>query len=83
MGLEWSIFGRIREARAEVPEADEEVCSVRIVVLCAMHAYRSGVDEEEDAIVELLWCLLEIAEDLGQKMLLVKSDVMYASYKRA
>lgn len=51
VGFEWSIFGRMREAREEVPEAAEDVCSVRIVVLWAIHAYSSGVEVEEDAIL--------------------------------
>lgn len=54
VGFEWSIFGRMREAREEVPEAAEEVCSVRMVVLWAMHAYSSGVEVEEDAIFLLV-----------------------------
>lgn len=44
-------MGRIREASEEVTEAAEEVCSVKIVVLWATQAYRSGVEEDEDAIV--------------------------------
>ena len=32
------IFGRTREAREEVWEDAELVCSLRMVVLCAMHA---------------------------------------------
>lgn len=34
----WVIFGRTREAREEVWEEAEVVCSVRMVVLWAMHA---------------------------------------------
>lgn len=32
-----SILGRTRDAREEVPEVAEVVCSVRMVVLWAMH----------------------------------------------
>ncbi len=32
-GDEWSILGRMRDAREEVLEAAEVVCSVRMVVL--------------------------------------------------
>lgn len=32
-GNEWSILGRIRDARDEVLEAAEVVCSVKMVVL--------------------------------------------------
>ena len=34
----WLILGRTRPAREEVPEEADEVCSVRMVVLWAMHA---------------------------------------------
>lgn len=39
-GVEWEILGRIRVARfkAEVEDVPGEECSVRIVVLWAMHA---------------------------------------------
>jgi hypothetical protein len=50
-GEEWSIFGRMREARDDACELADEVCSVRMVVLRAIHAYSSGVEEDEDAIV--------------------------------
>lgn len=47
------ILGRTREAREEVCDVAEVVCSERMVVLCAMQAYRKGVggvDEEAIAI---------------------------------
>lgn len=37
-GEEWSIFGRMTEAREELLEAAEVVCSVSIVVLWAIQA---------------------------------------------
>lgn len=40
--MEWSILGRIREAREEVALAAEVVCSVRIVVLYAMQELEEG-----------------------------------------
>ena len=38
--MEWEIFGRITEAseEADVDEVPGEVCSVRMVVPCAIHA---------------------------------------------
>jgi len=36
-GDEWSILGRMSEARDEVCDEAEVVHSLRIVVLCAMH----------------------------------------------
>ena len=49
------ILGRTRDASEEVADEAEVVCSVRIVVLCAIQAYRRGVscddDDDEDAIM--------------------------------
>ena len=42
-GDEWSIFGRMSDARDEVLEAADVVCSVKIVVLCAIHALVESV----------------------------------------
>lgn len=54
----WVIFGRTREAREEVADEADAVCSLRMVVLWAIHAYRRGVaGEEEEAIVI---CLVEL-----------------------
>lgn len=45
-------MGRTSDASEDVAEEAEVVCSVRIVVLCAMHAYRRGVGcDEEEAIL--------------------------------
>lgn len=53
------ILGRTRDAREEVAEEADEVCSLRMVVLWAMQAYRRGVGgEEEEAIVDSLVGLL-------------------------
>jgi hypothetical protein len=43
----------MREARLLVCEDAEVVCSVRMVVLYAMHEYSSGDAEDEEAIVVL------------------------------
>lgn len=49
------ILGRTSDASDEVFDEAEVVCSVRIVVLCAMQAYSSGVGcEEDDAILALV-----------------------------
>jgi hypothetical protein len=37
-GEEWSILGRMRDAREDDCELADDVCSLSIVVLCAMHA---------------------------------------------
>lgn len=50
-GWEWVIFGRMREGSEEVAELAEVVCSVRMVLLWAMQAYRSGVWVDDDAMV--------------------------------
>lgn len=41
----------MREARLLVCDEALVVCSVRIVVLCAMHAYSSGDEDDEEAIL--------------------------------
>lgn len=62
--MEWSILGRMRDAREEVWEAAEVVDSVRIVVLCAMQeldevSWLAGVvnvrSEEGEGLLEE-WC---------------------------
>jgi len=56
--FEWSIFGRTTLARLEVAEAADVVCSLRIVLLYAMHEYRSGVTPtEEEAMLESIAAL--------------------------
>ena len=47
------ILGRMTEARLEAPEAEEVVCSVRMVLWCAMQEYSKGVAgvDDEDAMV--------------------------------
>ena len=42
----WEILGRIREARVEVVEAAEGVCSVRIVVVWPMQELDLGERRE-------------------------------------
>jgi len=49
------ILGRTREAREEVWDVAEVVCSARMVELCAIQAYRRGVGgvDEEAIVIEL------------------------------
>lgn len=49
--VEWERRGRTREMSEEALDEAEAVCSVRTVVLWAMHAYSSGVEALFDAIL--------------------------------
>ena len=44
-GVEWPILGRTSDAREEVCDEAEEVCSLSMVVWCAIHELETGKQE--------------------------------------